>query len=257
VDSSTRRLRSFQVLADELNFSRAAQRLFLTQQALSKQIATLESELGVALVQRTSRTVTLTDAGERFLAACRDTLAVFDAGVADTRRIAGAAPVVLRLGFFVLAALERKNKSQLINSTPVLVQEAPELGGAICATRGMPQDIRISPDGKTFFVADMLSDGVHVVDGATFKQIGFIPTGIGTHGFVVSRDGKRLFVSNRGSHKMEQGKAKEQLDKLVKDGEAGEDDGRRAEKELDDVTHRYVSVVDELVKHKETELLEV
>jgi ribosome recycling factor len=52
-------------------------------------------------------------------------------------------------------------------------------------------------------------------------------------------------------------KAKEQLDKLVKDGEAGEDEGRRAEKELDDTTHRYVSVVDELVKHKETELLEV
>ncbi|MFI1989332.1 ribosome recycling factor [Actinoplanes sp. NPDC020271] len=52
-------------------------------------------------------------------------------------------------------------------------------------------------------------------------------------------------------------KAKEQIDKLVKDGETGEDDGRRAEKELDDVTHRYVAVVDELVKHKEAELLEV
>lgn len=52
-------------------------------------------------------------------------------------------------------------------------------------------------------------------------------------------------------------KAKEQLDRLVKDGEAGEDDGRRAEKELDDVTHRYVSVTDELLKHKEAELLEV
>jgi ribosome recycling factor len=52
-------------------------------------------------------------------------------------------------------------------------------------------------------------------------------------------------------------KAKEQLDRLVKDGEAGEDDGRRAEKELDDLTHRYVAVVDDLVKNKETELLEV
>ncbi|AEV88138.1 ribosome recycling factor [Actinoplanes sp. SE50] len=52
-------------------------------------------------------------------------------------------------------------------------------------------------------------------------------------------------------------KAKEQIDKLVKDGETGEDEGRRAEKELDDTTHRYVSVVDELVKHKEAELLEV
>jgi ribosome recycling factor len=52
-------------------------------------------------------------------------------------------------------------------------------------------------------------------------------------------------------------KAKEQLDKLVKDGDAGEDDGRRAEKELDDTTHKYVSSVDELLKHKEAELLEV
>ena len=52
-------------------------------------------------------------------------------------------------------------------------------------------------------------------------------------------------------------RAKEQLDKLVKDGGTGEDEGRRAEKELDDVTHRYVSLVDELVKHKESELLEV
>ncbi|MFV2084981.1 ribosome recycling factor [Micromonospora sp. LOL_021] len=52
-------------------------------------------------------------------------------------------------------------------------------------------------------------------------------------------------------------KAKEELDRIVKDGEAGEDEGRRAEKELDDLTHRYVSNVDDLVKHKETELLEV
>jgi ribosome recycling factor len=67
-------------------------------------------------------------------------------------------------------------------------------------------------------------------------------------------------------HKAEEGrvairnvrrKAKEQLDKLVKDGGAGEDEGRRAEKELEDVTHRYVAAVDELVKHKEAELLEV
>ncbi|MBF9129879.1 ribosome recycling factor [Plantactinospora sp. S1510] len=52
-------------------------------------------------------------------------------------------------------------------------------------------------------------------------------------------------------------RGKEELDRVVKDGEAGEDEGRRAEKELDDLTHRYVAHVDELVKHKETELLEV
>ncbi len=51
--------------------------------------------------------------------------------------------------------------------------------------------------------------------------------------------------------------AKDTLDKLVKDGEAGEDDGRRAERELEDLTHTYVSQVDELLRHKEAELLEV
>ena len=73
----------------------------------------------------------------------------------------------------------------------------------LCTTySSMPQDIRISPDGKTFFVADMLSDGVHVVDGASFKQIGFIPTGVGAHGLYPSRDGKYLYVANRGTNKM-------------------------------------------------------
>ena len=50
---------------------------------------------------------------------------------------------------------------------------------------------------------------------------------------------------------------KDSLDKLVKDGEAGEDEGRRAERELDDLTHTYVAQVGELLKHKEAELLEV
>ena len=51
--------------------------------------------------------------------------------------------------------------------------------------------------------------------------------------------------------------AKEALDKLQKDGDAGEDDVRRAEKQLDDLTHKHVEHVDEVLKHKEAELLEV
>jgi len=51
--------------------------------------------------------------------------------------------------------------------------------------------------------------------------------------------------------------AKDAIDKLVKNGETGEDDGRRAEGELDKVTQTYVAQVDELLKHKEAELLEV
>lgn len=67
-------------------------------------------------------------------------------------------------------------------------------------------------------------------------------------------------------HKAEEGRvsirnirrhAKDAIDKLVKNGEAGEDDGRRAEAELDKVTHTYVAQVDELLKNKEAELLEV
>ncbi len=64
---------------------------------------------------------------------------------------------------------------------------------------GMPQDIRISPDGKLYFVADMKAGGVFVVDGATFTEIGFIKTGIGSHGLYPSRDGTKLYVANRGS----------------------------------------------------------
>lgn len=52
-------------------------------------------------------------------------------------------------------------------------------------------------------------------------------------------------------------KAKDTLDKMVKDKEAGEDEVRRAEKELDDATAKYVAQVDELLKNKEAELLEV
>jgi ribosome recycling factor len=52
-------------------------------------------------------------------------------------------------------------------------------------------------------------------------------------------------------------KAKDELDKLVKDGEVGEDDGNRGEKELDATTKKYVDTVDELLKGKEAELLEV
>jgi len=73
----------------------------------------------------------------------------------------------------------------------------------ICTSwKGMPQDIRVSPDGKIFFVADMMADGVHVVDGATFRQVGFIPTGVGTHGLYPSRDGTKLYVANRGSNRI-------------------------------------------------------
>ncbi|MGW1682637.1 YVTN family beta-propeller repeat protein [Saccharopolyspora sp. NPDC002376] len=63
---------------------------------------------------------------------------------------------------------------------------------------GMPQDSRLAPDGRTFYVADMMADGVYLFDGAASKQIGFVPTGKGAHGVYFSRDSRRTFVANRG-----------------------------------------------------------
>ncbi|MDL2408146.1 YncE family protein [Rhizobium calliandrae] len=76
------------------------------------------------------------------------------------------------------------------------------VGSLKLSKRGMPQDIRLSPDGKVFYVADMMNDGVFLIDGDSFTEIGFIRTGIGSHGLVVSRDGTKLYVANRGSRNM-------------------------------------------------------
>src|SRR4029434_10677690 len=56
--------------------------------------------------------------------------------------------------------------------------------------------------GKLLYVADMGADGVFVVDALAFKEVGFIATGKGTHGLYPSRDGKKLYVANRGSNKI-------------------------------------------------------
>jgi YVTN family beta-propeller protein len=72
------------------------------------------------------------------------------------------------------------------------------LGTIELGSKLMPQDVRSSPDGKVFYVADMMANGVHEIDPYTFKKIGFLATGKGTHGFFISRDAKYLYVSNRG-----------------------------------------------------------
>jgi DNA-binding beta-propeller fold protein YncE len=61
-----------------------------------------------------------------------------------------------------------------------------------------PQDVKLSPDGAVFYVADMASNGVWLVDAQTFRVIRFLHTGAGAHGLYVSRDGRFLYVTNRG-----------------------------------------------------------
>jgi YVTN family beta-propeller protein len=64
---------------------------------------------------------------------------------------------------------------------------------------GIPQDVRIAPDGAIFYVAELRRGGVYLVDGDAFKEVGFVATGVGTHGLYPSRDGTKLYVANRGS----------------------------------------------------------
>jgi YVTN family beta-propeller protein len=61
----------------------------------------------------------------------------------------------------------------------------------------MPQDIKISPDGTTWYVADMATGGLWILDGDRFTAPTFLATGKGAHGLYVSRDSRRLFVTNR------------------------------------------------------------
>jgi DNA-binding beta-propeller fold protein YncE len=62
----------------------------------------------------------------------------------------------------------------------------------------MPQDVKLSPDGRVFYVADMASNGVWLIDAHRLRRMRLQPTGAGAHGLYPSRDSKRLFVSNRG-----------------------------------------------------------
>src|SRR4029078_7173594 len=72
------------------------------------------------------------------------------------------------------------------------------LDGGVGQGGAMPQDIRSSPSGNVFYVADMKAGGVVRMDPESLRQVGFIQTGTGTHGLYPSRDGKLLYVTNRG-----------------------------------------------------------
>jgi DNA-binding beta-propeller fold protein YncE len=84
-------------------------------------------------------------------------------------------------------------------ATPVMgpgSMAGPRMGLQKGAT-AMPQDVRLTPDGRWFMVADMLRNGVWFVDAHTFALGPFVHTGLGAHGIYPSRDASRLFVSNR------------------------------------------------------------
>jgi len=103
-------------------------------------------------------------------------------------------------GRYALATCEFSGKLVKLDVETHQVVGYLVLDSAGLGAHGAPQDIRSAPDGSVFFVADMHADGVYVVDPYAFRTVGFIPTGPGTHGIYPSRDGRYLYVTNRGAH---------------------------------------------------------
>lgn len=92
-------LNAFVVAAEELHFSRAARRLYMSQSALSRSIRALEGEMGVVLFERSTRHVALTQAGDRFLREARLALGQVNIAVKAAQSVGSTRPTVLRVGY--------------------------------------------------------------------------------------------------------------------------------------------------------------
>ncbi len=95
-------------------------------------------------------------------------------------------------GRYLLASCEFGHKLVEVDVTRETVIRSISL-----SADAMPQDVKLSPDGRVFYVADMMSGGVWLIDAKRPRKVGFIPTGMGAHGLYVSRNSRDLYVSNR------------------------------------------------------------
>jgi DNA-binding beta-propeller fold protein YncE len=96
-------------------------------------------------------------------------------------------------GRLMLASCEFSGRMILVDvARQELLRTIPLRAGA------GPQDVKLSPDGSVFYVADMISNGIWKISTRTFRPTGFVHTGFGAHGLYVSRDSRYLYVSNRG-----------------------------------------------------------
>jgi DNA-binding transcriptional LysR family regulator len=129
-----RQLRAFVAVAEELNFTRAAERLFLGQQAVSKSVRQLERELGVDLLERTTREVRLTPAGAALLADGREALRVADDAFERARAVGRGLEGTIRLG--VSPSLSPPERAEAVQA---LREAAPELQVSLHEVR--PRDV--------------------------------------------------------------------------------------------------------------------
>lgn len=121
VDVHLRDLRALLAVAEERSVTRAAQRLFLAQPALSKQLRALGRQLGVPLLERLPRGVALTEAGRALLEPARDAVQAWDRGLAAVRAVATAASVVIGMQTAVGRDLQRRSLARFRELAPGVV----------------------------------------------------------------------------------------------------------------------------------------
>ncbi|WP_433680746.1 hypothetical protein [Nocardia sp. CA-119907] len=97
-------------------------------------------------------------------------------------------------GRFALASCEFMGRMLVFDVAERTVVKMIDLPGG---RSGKPQDVKLSPDGRTFFIADMVADGVYTIDASSWENTGFVSTGKGAHGLYVTRDSKQLLITNR------------------------------------------------------------
>jgi YVTN family beta-propeller protein len=95
-------------------------------------------------------------------------------------------------GRYALASCEYSSELIVVD-----VDRRKLVGRIALPERASPQDVKLSPDGRLFFVADQARGGVYEIDARSFRRRGFIHTGAGAHGLYVSRNSRLLYVSNR------------------------------------------------------------
>ena len=159
-----RRLRYAVAVADELNFTRAAERLGVSQQVLSEQIRRLEDELGLQVFDRTTRQVRVTSHGRQILDEARAVVGAADALRDRARRLASAQAGVVRLGY---------SRSTAFDTAPLVsaVTEArPELRVEVreVPSRQLPQSVR---DGDVDVALSRWADDTDQLFAHTLRRL--------------------------------------------------------------------------------------
>jgi DNA-binding transcriptional LysR family regulator len=160
MDVDLRLVRYFLVMAEELHFTAAARRLYVSQPALSNQIRRLETQLGAQLFDRSPRGVTLTAAGEAFLPHARNAIAAIRSGVADATAAAGR-DEVLRIDVLESAlATPRAVLARLRNRLPTLRLEVSSRGSRDQHRRLLNGELDLGLCGSTAPCPDGLAERI-------------------------------------------------------------------------------------------------